>query len=126
MIDFYLISDLIFQRIKSDMSDQNNRFINPLCSVNNTDVSNKQDTDRFQFYNCIIKQEWQQNKWTCYGPYLKPEEATELKGVHEIPKHNTSILICTSGYLPHRVDIMKQLISHSFPKVEIKSVEDRN
>jgi hypothetical protein len=110
------------------MSDQNNnnRFINPLCGINNTDGLNKQEPDRLQFYNCIVKDEWQQNKWTCYGPYWKPEEATELKGVYKIPKYNTSMLICTSGYLPHRVDIMKELISYSFPKMEIKSVEYKN
>lgn len=108
------------------MSDTRHKFINPLCGVNNTDGVNKQEIDKFHFYNCIIKDEWQHNKWTCYGPYLKPEDATELKGMHNIPKYNKSMLICTSGYLPDKVDIMKKLITYSFPEVVIKSVQDRN
>jgi hypothetical protein len=100
------------------------KFINPLCSVNNTVSLIKNDeSDKFQFYNCLSKEDGLQNKWTCYGPYLKQEEAIELKGISEIKLHNKSIIIGVSGYLPPKVDIMKTLILNSFPEVEINSVE---
>ncbi len=100
------------------------KFINPLCSVNNTisPITNH-ESDKFQFYNCVSKEDSLQNKWTCYGPYLKQEEAIELKGVSEIKVHKKSIIVCASGYLPPKVDIMKTLVLNSFPEVEIKSVE---
>jgi hypothetical protein len=107
------------------MSDipSHHKFINPLCSVNNT-VSgcNKNEVEKQEFYNCVVRDEWRDNKWTCYGPYLNSEDATALKGIAEIPKHNKSILVPVSAYLPHRIDIMNTLIRHSFPQVVIKSI----
>ncbi len=99
------------------------KFINPLCSVNNTESGvNRNESEKQEFYNCIVANEWQQNKWTCYGPYFNPEDATSLKRVEIIPKHNTSMLVPVSSYLPHRIDIMNTLIRHSFPEILIKNV----
>lgn len=109
------------------MSDASPKFINPLCSVNNTDSKlNIAEADRQEFYNCLVRDEWQLNKWTCYGPYLNPEDATALKGLAEIPKHNKSMLIPVSSYLPHRIDIMRTLVRYSFPEVRIKSLNNHN
>jgi hypothetical protein len=105
------------------MSEGLPKFINPLCGVNNTDSAlNKTYEDKQEFYNCLVKDEWRQNKWTCYGPYLNPEDATALKGLDVIPKHKSSLLVPVSSYLPHRIDIIKTLVSHTFPEVQIKSV----
>ena len=101
------------------------KFINPLCSVNNNDSAlNRNELEKQEFYNCLIRNEWQQNKWTCYGPYLNPEDATALKGLTEIPKHNKSILVPVSSYIPHRIDIMRPLVRYTFPDVRIKSLNN--
>jgi hypothetical protein len=98
------------------------KFINPLCGVNSGDYTlNRNEVDKQEFYNCLVKDEWRQNKWTCYGPYFNPEDATALKGLDVIPKHIKSLLVPVSSYLPHRIDIMNTLIRHSFPEVVIKS-----
>ncbi len=111
------------------MSDNNlhHKFINPLCSINNTECgANRNESEKQEFYNCLARDEWNYNKWTCYGPYLNSEDATALKGMTEIPKHNKSMLIPVSSYLPHRIDIMNTLIRYSFPKVVIKSIENKS
>jgi hypothetical protein len=108
------------------MSDNNqhHKFINPLCSVNNTESAvNGTKIEKQEFYNCLVCNEWQQNKWTCYGPYLNADDATKLKGIDAIPRYNKSMLIPVSSYLPHRIDIMNTLLHYSFPKVVIESIE---
>lgn len=108
------------------MSDNssNHKFINPLCSVNNTESAvNGTKIEKQEFYNCLVCNEWQDNKWTCYGPYFNTEDATKLKGVHAIPKHKKSMLIPVSSYLPHKIDIMNTLLHYSFPKVVIKNID---
>lgn len=105
------------------MSENAPKFINPLCGVNNIGSAlNRSEMEKQEFYNCLVRNEWQPNKWTCYGPYLNPEDATALKGVAEIPEHNKSMLIPVSSYLPHRVDIMHTLVRYTFPEVVVKSV----
>lgn len=109
----------------SDVS-QSPKFINPLCSINNTDVSlHKKEMEKQEFYNCLVRDEWQLNKWTCYGPYLNSEDATALKGIPQIPKHNKSMLVPVSSYLPHRIDIMQTLVRYTFPEVKIKSLNNQ-
>jgi hypothetical protein len=100
----------------------NNKFINPLCSVNNIDcrVYNN-EVDKQEFYNCFNVDEWSGNKWTCYGPYLNHEDAIALKGVYDIPKYHKSMLVPVSNYFPHRIDIMKTLVGYTFPEVAIRS-----
>ena len=78
--------------------------------------------EKQEFYNCLVGNEWQENKWTCYGPYFNTEDATKLKGVDAIPKYNKSIIIPVSSCLPHKIDIMNTLLHYSFPKVVIKSI----
>lgn len=102
-------------------NSSHNKFINPFCSINvegNSLMTNKQE-----FYNCLVRDEWEHNKWTCYGPYLNPNDATVLKGLDIIPKHKSSLLVPVSSYLPHRIDIMKTLVGCTFPEVRIQSVE---
>jgi hypothetical protein len=108
------------------MSDNasHNKFINPFCSINVE--GNSSMTDKQEFYNCLVRDEWQLNKWTCYGPYLNHEDATALKGLSEIPKHNKSMLVPVSSYLPHKIDIMNTLVRYTFPQVVIKSQINHN
>jgi hypothetical protein len=115
------------------------KFINPLCSVNNVDVAEK-----ILFYNCLLNDELSSNKWVCYGPYISHEDAILLKDIDGrtstindnlrgksssqdidgVPQHNKSLLIPVTSYLPHRIDIMKNLISYTFPEVSIKNASN--
>lgn len=93
-----------------------NKFINPLSSA----CMASTEPSRYSFYNCVLK-EFSLNKWVCYGPFDKPEEATMLSNIEKniIVPYNKSVLIISSSYLPDKLGITRSLVADTFPVVKI-------